>query len=83
MKQIDRIFVADSASITAIWNREVLSSLGGDDLCADAFISTLDEIGYAEWFVVEQDIFLRIPERFAQASINQRVSRAFLAECGL
>ncbi len=57
--------------------------LGAGDLEADAFLSTLEDIGYSGWLVVEQDIFPRTPERFARASVDQRANRAFLSERGL
>jgi inosose dehydratase len=82
MARFDEI-VADGAPTTAIWDREVFPPLGAGDLEIDAFLSTLEHIGYSGWLVVEQDIFPRTPERFARASVDQRANRAFLSERGL
>jgi inosose dehydratase len=75
--------VDDGEPTTAIWSREAFPVLGKGDLDADGLITTLGEIGYEGWLIVEQDILPRTSERFAQAIQDQRANRAFLAERGL
>ena len=75
--------VSDGEPTTAIWSREVFPVLGAGHLDADAFIETLLDVGYTGWLVVEQDILPRTSERFAQAAVDQRANRAFLAAHGL
>ena len=68
---------------TAIWSREVFPVLGKGDANVDGVLSTLFEIGYVGWLVVEQDILPLTKDRFEQAIQDQRANRAFLAERGL
>ena len=68
---------------TAIWKREVFPVLGKGDANVDGVLSTLVEIGYQGWLVVEQDILPQTKDRFEQAIQDQRANRAFLAERGL
>jgi inosose dehydratase len=75
--------VAEKLPTTAIWEREVFPVLGEGDLDCDAFISTLKDIGYSGWLVVEQDILPQTAERFERAIADQQANRAFLAERGL
>ncbi|RKR13798.1 sugar phosphate isomerase/epimerase family protein [Arthrobacter oryzae] len=75
--------VAEKLPTTAIWEREVFPVLGEGDLDCDAFISTLKDIGYSGWLVVEQDILPQTAERFERAIADQQANRTFLAERGL
>ncbi|MGZ3470543.1 MAG: sugar phosphate isomerase/epimerase family protein [Isosphaeraceae bacterium] len=75
--------VAEQLPTTAIWEREVFPVLGEGDLDCDAFISTLKDIGYSGWLVVEQDILPQTAERFERAIADQQANRTFLAERGL
>jgi inosose dehydratase len=75
--------VRDQAPTTAIWDREIFPVIGGGDLDIKGLIDTLEDVGFAGWAVVEQDIFPKTPERFKRASDDQRVNRKFLAELGI
>jgi inosose dehydratase len=75
--------VAEKLPTTAIWEREVFPVLGEGDLDCDAFISTLNDIGYSGWLVVEQDILPQTAERFERAIEDQQANRTFLKERGL
>lgn len=75
--------VRDGAPTTAIWSREAFPVLGQGDVGMDALLTTLDDIGYQGWLVVEQDIFPQTAERFAQAIEDQRTNRTWLNERGL
>ncbi len=75
--------VKDKAPTTAIWDREIFPVIGGGDLDIKGLIKTLEDVGFAGWAVVEQDIFPKTAERFKRASGDQRLNRKFLAELGI
>lgn len=75
--------VEDGESTTAIWSREAFPVLGNGDVNVDGVLTTLAEIGYQGWLVVEQDILPQTRERFERAAQDQRANRAYLVERGL
>lgn len=75
--------VAQGLPTTAIWDNEVFPPLGEGQLDVDGLLAAMEDVQFAGWVVVEQDIFPKTPERFARAAADQRANRAYLAERGL
>ncbi len=75
--------VEDGEPTDAIWSREAFPALGEGDVSLDRVLTSLVELGYQGWLIVEQDILPQTRERFDQAIRDQRQNRAFLSARGL
>jgi inosose dehydratase len=75
--------VEEAAPVEAIWRRKAFCALGEGDVDIDAVLVTLQDIGYAGWIVVEQDILPDPDEPVTVAAGQQRHNREFLRERGL
>ena len=75
--------VADKAPTTAIWDREIFPILGEGDLNLEELVSTMHNLGFEGWAVVEQDTFPKTAERFQRAIEDQRTNRKILEKLGL
>lgn len=82
MKKVEAIIQHREPS-SAIWANEAFPRLGQGDLGVPSFVEKLLGSGYQGWLVVEQDIFPKTSERFAQAIADQIFNRKYLAELGL
>ena len=78
---MDRV-IADGAPTPAIWSREVFCALGEGDVDVPGVLAALRRGEFDGWLVVEQDIFPQTPERFVQATDDQRANRDYLAARG-
>jgi len=74
--------IRDGEPTPAIWAREVFCALGQGDVDLDGVLDELKRLGFSGWLVVEQDIFPQTAERFAQAIVDQKANRAYLAARG-
>jgi inosose dehydratase len=74
--------VAESAPVQEIWRRQAFCALGDGDIDVVGVLDALDEIGYAGWLVVEQDV-LPDPNNPGQPASDQRRNREFLRTHGL
>lgn len=77
-----RQIIAEGAPAPEIWSREAFCALGHGDLDTEAILDGIKAMGFGGWLIVEQDIFPKTAERFAQAAADQRDNRAFLAARG-
>ncbi|HEV7958144.1 MAG TPA: TIM barrel protein [Acidimicrobiales bacterium] len=75
--------IADHEPTPAIWSREVFCALGDGDVDLDGVLKELERLNFEGWLVVEQDIFPQTAARFAQAVIDQKNNRQFLASRGI
>ena len=80
----DQFIADDDAQRPSIWSREVFCALGHGDLNLAAILDGLEATRASSgWLVVEQDIFPRTAERFAQATAGSTGQpRAYLAGRG-
>jgi inosose dehydratase len=81
--EILHAIVEEAAPVEAIWRRKAFCALGEGDVAIDSVLATLQEIGYAGWIVVEQDILPDADEPVTVAAAQQRHNREFLRERGL
>lgn len=74
--------VAEAAPVREIWRRRAFCALGEGDIQIGAVLDALNDLGYAGWLVVEQDILpdAAEPERPA---LEQQSNREFLRRYGL
>jgi inosose dehydratase len=73
--------VVESAPAQEIWRRRAFCPLGEGDIPVPAVLGALDEIGYAGWLVVEQDV-LPDPEEPMRPATEQRRNREYLRAHG-
>ncbi len=74
--------VAQAAPVEEIWRRQAFCALGDGDIDIAGVLAALDEIGYAGWLVVEQDV-LPDPGNPGQPARDQRRNREYLRAHGL
>jgi inosose dehydratase len=82
--RLDRLeaIVAEAASVREIWRRRAFCALGDGDIDIEGVLTALDEIGYAGWLVVEQDV-LPDPDHPNEPAEDQRRNREYLRGHGL
>lgn len=59
------------------------TTAGDVDLDLDAFMTRMEQAGYFEWLVIEQEVFLTEPYDFARSVEEHRRNRDTLAPLGL
>lgn len=74
--------VAESAPVEEIWRRKAFCALGDGDIAVTEVLDALEEIGYAGWLVVEQDV-LPDPDHPEQPVVDQRRNREYLRALGI
>jgi inosose dehydratase len=74
--------VAEAAPVREIWARRAFCPLGEGDIPVEDVLTALDDIGYAGWLVVEQDV-LPDPDDPGRPAIEQRRNREYLRAHGL
>ena len=74
--------VAEAAPVQEIWRRRAFCALGEGDIAIDGVLNALNDIGYAGWLVVEQDI-LPDPDDPQRPAVEQRRNREYLRSRGL
>jgi inosose dehydratase len=76
-----RALVDSGESVDAIWAQRVFCRLGDGDLDVAAICRAVEDVRYAGWIVVEQDIF---PDEhsLADAESDQRANRELLRNLG-
>jgi inosose dehydratase len=75
--------VDEGAPVEAIWRRGAFCALGTGDVDIDGVLAALDEIGYAGWLVVEQDIIPDADGGAGRAAGDQVANRAYLKARGI
>lgn len=75
--------VAERAPVRAIWERGAFCALGTGDVDVEGVLTALDEIGYAGWLVVEQDVLPDPSAPAGQAAREQAENRAYLRARGI
>jgi inosose dehydratase len=78
-----RGIVEDAAPVEEIWRRRAFCALGEGDVDVDAVLAALQEIGYAGWLVVEQDIIPDPADPPGLAAREQAANREYLRTRGL
>jgi inosose dehydratase len=81
-RAILREIIAEGAPVQEIWRRRAFCALGDGDIAVDQVLAALDEIGYAGWLVVEQDI-LPDPANPGKPALDQQRNREYLRARGL
>jgi inosose dehydratase len=75
--------VAARAPVMDIWTRRAFCRFGEGDVAIDEVLTALQEVGYAGWLVVEQDMIPGEDEPVELAAEEQRQNREYLRERGL
>jgi inosose dehydratase len=75
--------VAEGAPVEAIWRRLAFCALGEGDVAVDDVLTALDDVGYAGWLVVEQDIIPDPAAPAGSAARDQASNREYLRARGL
>ena len=75
--------VDEGAPVEAIWRRRAFCPLGEGDVDVDGVLAALDELGYAGWLVVEQDMIPDPDTPLARAAGEQRANREYLRARGI
>ncbi|HEU4977070.1 MAG TPA: sugar phosphate isomerase/epimerase [Baekduia sp.] len=75
--------VAESAPVEAIWRRLAFCRFGEGDVAIDEVLAALDDIEYAGWLVVEQDIIPDPASPPGAAARDQAANREYLRARGI
>jgi inosose dehydratase len=75
--------VDEGAPVEAIWRRRAFCPLGEGDVDVDGVLAALDELGYAGWLVVEQDMIPDPDTPLDRAAGEQRANREYLRARGI
>jgi inosose dehydratase len=78
-----REILNDGGGVEDIWLRDTFTPLGHGDLDIAGVLTSLREVKYGGWLVVEQEIMPSDDDRFRQASEDQQANRRLLAQFGV
>ncbi|MDQ4029124.1 MAG: sugar phosphate isomerase/epimerase [Actinomycetota bacterium] len=78
-----RAVLAHGEGMESVWRRGVFCELGAGDVDVDGFLDGLRGLGYAGWFVVEQDTISSPGTPFDDLAAAQARNREFLRARGI